>query len=116
MALEEKSGTLLLRARRQVTPADVARLAVGGVLSAGGSGPADNSPAGWADETDRFRAAAASSRLHIPILYGVDAVHGLGGLGGATVFPHNVGVGRPAIRPWPSRSDASRRSRWPRWA
>jgi beta-glucosidase len=93
MTLDEKIGQVLLVERRHITPDDVARFGVGGVLSAGGSGPADNSPTGWADETDRFRATASGSRLHVPILYGIDAVHGLGGLRGATVFPHNVGVG-----------------------
>jgi beta-glucosidase len=42
---------------------------------------------------DRFQAAALATRLHIPLLYGIDAVHGAGGVHGAGVFPHNIGLG-----------------------
>ena len=45
---------------------------------------------------DRFQRAALTTRLKIPLLYGVDSVHGHGNLLGATVFPHNIGLGRHA--------------------
>jgi beta-glucosidase len=63
------------------------------VLSGGGSTPAENTPEAWADMVDTFQAAALDTRLGIPLLYGVDSVHGHGNLLGATVFPHNIGLG-----------------------
>ena len=63
------------------------------MLSGGGSVPTPNTPQAWADMVDRFQAAALQTRLQIPILYGVDSVHGHGNLLGATVFPHNIGLG-----------------------
>jgi beta-glucosidase len=55
--------------------------------------PTPNTPAAWADMVDRYQRAALASRLQIPLLYGVDSVHGDGNLYGATVFPHNIGLG-----------------------
>jgi beta-glucosidase len=66
---------------------------IGSVYSQGGSGPSTNTPTGWADMIDGFRTASFSSRLKIPIIYGLDVVHGVGPVKGATVFPHNVGLG-----------------------
>jgi beta-glucosidase len=66
---------------------------LGSVLSGGGSVPASNTPEAWADMVDRFQEAALETRLGIPLLYGVDSVHGHGNLLGATVFPHNIGLG-----------------------
>jgi beta-glucosidase len=63
------------------------------VLSGGGSVPTPNEPEAWADMIDRFQRAALATRLHIPILYGIDSVHGDGNMYGATVFPHNIGLG-----------------------
>ena len=63
------------------------------MLSGGGSTPTPNTPEAWADMVDTFQAAALTTRLQIPILYGVDSVHGHGNLVGATIFPHNVGLG-----------------------
>ena len=63
------------------------------MLSGGGSTPAANTPEAWADMVDTFQEAALDTRLGIPLLYGVDSVHGHGNLLGATVFPHNIGLG-----------------------
>ena len=71
----------------------VAELGLGSVLSGGGSAPTPNTPEAWADMVDGFQAEALSTRLGIPIIYGVDAVHGHGNLYGATIFPHNIGLG-----------------------
>ncbi len=65
----------------------------GSILSGGGSTPTGNTPEAWADMVDRYQAAALETRLGIPLLYGVDSVHGHGNLQGATVFPHNIGLG-----------------------
>lgn len=73
--------------------AELAGAHVGAVLSGGGEAPPDNTPAGWARMTNAVqRYAMAHSRLHIPILYGVDAVHGHNNVLGATIFPHNIGL------------------------
>ena len=47
----------------------------------------------WADMVDGFQSLALQSRLGIPIIYGIDAVHGSSNVYGATIFPHNVGLG-----------------------
>lgn len=49
--------------------------------------------AGWADMVDGFQKAALASRLGIPLIYGIDAVHGNNSVYGATIFPHNVNLG-----------------------
>ena len=66
---------------------------LGSVLSGGGSVPADNTPAGWADMVDSLQARRWTPGCSIPLIYGVDSVHGHGNLYGATVFPHNIGLG-----------------------
>jgi beta-glucosidase len=95
MTLEEKVGQMTMAERGDVTedPTRVTTLMLGALLSGGGSVPADNTPAGWADMVDMFQERALQTRLQIPILYGVDSVHGHGNLDGATVFPHNIGLG-----------------------
>ena len=95
MTLPEKVGQMTQAERGDVAadPSLVATWGLGSVLSGGGSVPADNTPAGWADMVDSLQQAALSTRLGIPILYGVDSVHGHGNLNGATVFPHNIGLG-----------------------
>jgi len=95
MTLEEKVGQMTQTERYQVyndaTPVTTWHL--GGLLSGGGSVPTPNTPQAWADMIDRFQRAALATRLHIPIIYGIDSVHGDGNMYGATVFPHNIGLG-----------------------
>src|SRR5512139_4202514 len=82
------------------TPAETRTLLLGSVLSGGGSEPADVSPAGWAKHVEAYQKEALQTRLGIPILYGVDAVHGHNNVRGAVIFPHNIGLGctrSPAI-------------------
>ena len=95
MTLAEKVGQMTQAERGDVAadPSLVTTWGLGSVLSGGGSVPADNTPAGWADMVDTYQRAALDTRLGIPILYGVDSVHGHGNLQGATVFPHNIGLG-----------------------
>jgi beta-glucosidase len=95
MTLAEKVGQMA-QAERVDIDADTSLIttyALGSVLSGGGSTPADNTAAGWADMVDRYQRAALATRLGIPLIYGVDAVHGHGNMQGATVFPHNIGLG-----------------------
>jgi beta-glucosidase len=95
MTLEEKVGQMTQTERFQVfddeTPITTWKL--GSILSGGGSTPPENTAEAWADMVDRFQQAALDTRLGIPLLYGVDSVHGHGNLLGATVFPHNIGLG-----------------------
>ncbi|GAA4899162.1 glycoside hydrolase family 3 protein [Streptomonospora salina] len=98
MTLEEKAGQMT-----QVNHTDVmddtdavAEYGLGSLLSGGGAGPdgdAGGTAAEWADMYDDYQRAAMQSRLGIPLIYGVDAVHGHNNVEGATVFPHNIGLG-----------------------
>ena len=95
MTLEEKVGQMTQAERGAVTGdlSLVATWRLGSLLSGGGSVPTPNTPAAWADMVDAFQAQALQTRLGIPLIYGVDSVHGHGNLVGATVFPHNIGLG-----------------------
>ena len=93
MTADEKYAQMLQMERAALTPALVTQYGVGSGFSQGGSAPSTNSPTGWADMADGYRQAALASRLKIPFLYGADEVHGVGKVKGATVFPHNIGLG-----------------------
>jgi beta-glucosidase len=93
MTLDEKIGQMTQAERGGATPADVENYYLGSILSGGGSAPSSNTPTGWADMHDNFQNAALSTRLGIPIIYGIDAVHGHNNVIGATIFPHNIGLG-----------------------
>ena len=93
MTLAEKIGQMTQPEKNSVRPGDVAALALGSVLSGGGGNPTPNTPAAWADMVRAFQDEALSSRLGIPLLYGVDAVHGHNNVRGATIFPHLVSLG-----------------------
>jgi beta-glucosidase len=95
MTLEEKVGQMTQAERDAVTkdPTMIARVGLGSVLSGGGSTPEENTPAAWVEMVNGFQRQALSTRLGIPIIYGIDAVHGHGNVNGATVFPHNIGLG-----------------------
>lgn len=68
--------------------------AAGSVLSGGGAGPAVNTPSNWAAMVNAVQKyAIENSRLHIPVIYGVDAVHGHNNVLGATIFPQEIGLG-----------------------
>ncbi len=72
---------------------DVEKYCLGSVLSGGSSDPADITAKGWLAATDEFQSYALKTRLKIPLLYGIDAVHGHNNVQGAVMFPHNVGLG-----------------------
>jgi beta-glucosidase len=93
MTATEKYAQMMQMERAALTPALVTQYGIGSGFSQGGSGPATNSATGWADMTDAYRQAALASRLKIPFLYGADEVHGIGTVKGATIFPHNIGLG-----------------------
>jgi beta-glucosidase len=95
MTLEEKVGQMTQAERGAVAadPTLIAQWQLGSVLSGGGSTPATNTPAAWVEMVNAFQRQALSTRLQIPMIYGIDAVHGHGNVYGATIFPHNVGLG-----------------------
>lgn len=95
MTPAEKFGQMTQAERGSVDadPTRITDLNLGSLLSGGGSTPASNTPAAWADMVDGYQEHALATRLHIPLLYGIDSVHGHGNLVGATVFPHNIGMG-----------------------
>jgi beta-glucosidase len=93
MTLEEKIGQMTQVDQRAIEPADVRRWFLGSVLSGGGANPEPNNPQNWADMVLGIQKAALETRLHIPLIYGVDAVHGHSNVIGATIFPHNIGLG-----------------------
>src|SRR5580693_9216400 len=96
MTPEQKVGQLIQADIGSVTPADVRQLALGSVLNGGNSSPRDDklvAPSEWLALADRFYAASAGGDAVVPVLWGTDAVHGHNNIPGATIFPHNVGLG-----------------------
>ena len=96
MSLDQKIGQMTQPERMNVSPEEVKRYHIGSVLSGGGSCPGDNRPADWVAMNDAYWTASMEEdedHLAIPILYGVDAIHGNANVLGATVFPHNIGLG-----------------------
>ena len=93
MTLEEKLGQMTQVEKDSIRPGDITKYYIGSILSGGGGSPEENTPQGWYGMVEGFQQEALATRLQIPILYGVDAVHGHGSLLKATVFPHNIGLG-----------------------
>jgi beta-glucosidase len=93
MSVDEKIGQMTQAERASATAADVTTYRLGSLLSGGGSAPAQNNAAGWADMYDAFQRGAMATPLQIPMIYGLDAVHGDNNVLGSTIFPHNIGLG-----------------------
>jgi beta-glucosidase len=94
MSLADKVGQMTQAERNAVgNGADIATYRLGSLLSGGGSVPTPNTPQAWADMIDNFQLHAQATPLQIPLIYGEDSVHGDNNLQGATVFPHNIGMG-----------------------
>ena len=94
MTLEEKIGQMTqvdYRYLQNVT--DINKYFLGSILSGGGSTPPTNQPSSWVDLYNEFQEQALNTRLKIPLIYGIDAVHGHNNVVGATIFPHNIGLG-----------------------
>src|SRR6185436_4478613 len=94
MTVEEKIGQMTqadMKALKDGT--EVRTFALGSVLSGADSLPKPNEPATWVAMYDGYQSQALATRLGIPMLYGVDAVHGHGAVKGATIFPHNIAMG-----------------------
>lgn len=99
MTVEEKVGQLVQGDIASVTPDDVRRYRLGSILAGGNSDPGgryDASPAEWLALADAFYDASMDTSKGgkpIPLLFGIDAVHGQSNIMGATLFPHNIGLG-----------------------
>lgn len=95
MTLEEKVGQMTQAEQDAlVDPNDITNYFLGSVLSGGNSDPKEgNSLEAWTKMYERCQSLALKSRLAIPILYGVDAVHGHSNVLNAVIFPHNIGLG-----------------------
>lgn len=100
MSVEEKVGQLVQADTGSIRPEDLRRYPLGSILSGGDSPPLDSpdrsGPAAWARTADAFRAVSMEKRpghVAIPTIYGVDVIHGNSNVVGATLFPHNIGLG-----------------------
>lgn len=94
MTLAEKIGQMTQVDRGSLArDSDIKTYLLGSLLSGGGSAPSDNTPSGWAEMYDNFQTQALATRLGIPLIYGIDAVHGHNNVSGAVIFPHNIGMG-----------------------
>ncbi|XP_015900202.2 uncharacterized protein LOC107433431 isoform X1 [Ziziphus jujuba] len=94
MTLEEKIGQMVQIDRTVASSEVLKKYFIGSVLSGGGSVPAKQaSPETWIDMVNDFQKGSLSTRLGIPMIYGIDAVHGHNNVYKATVFPHNIGLG-----------------------
>ncbi len=94
MTLEEKIGQMTQVDYRYLQDKkDINKYFLGSILSGGGSTPPTNQPSSWVDLYNGFQEQALSTRLKIPLIYGIDAVHGHNNVVGATIFPHNIGLG-----------------------
>ncbi|GIH22326.1 beta-glucosidase [Acrocarpospora phusangensis] len=96
MTLAEKVGQMTQPEIGAITPEEVKQYHIGSVLNGGGSWPGGDkhaSPKAWLDLADAYWAASVNTRTKIPIIWGIDAVHGNNNVYGATIFPHNIGLG-----------------------
>ncbi|KAB1210640.1 Beta-glucosidase BoGH3B [Morella rubra] len=94
MTLEEKVGQMTQIELQVATPDAINDLSIGSMVSGPGNGPIEKALSSeWAEMVDGFQKSALESRLGIPLIYGIAAVHGNNDAYGATIYPHNVGLG-----------------------
>ncbi len=94
MNLDEKIGQMVQTERNfENVNAVIQNYYLGSILSGGGSNPGNNSVSSWVNMYNGMQNSANTTRLKIPIIYGIDAVHGNNNVLGATIFPHNIGLG-----------------------
>ena len=94
MTLAEKVGQMTQVDQRFLdTISDLSTFSIGSLLSGGGSHPSVNQPQSWLDMYNKYQSQSLKNRLGIPLIYGIDAVHGHNNVYGATIFPHNIGLG-----------------------
>ncbi|RYZ79765.1 MAG: hypothetical protein EOO68_38370, partial [Moraxellaceae bacterium] len=99
LSLEQKVGQMIQPHIGAVTPEEVKAYNIGSILNGGGQNPNDNpnsTPQDWVQMAERFYQASMSAengRTPIPVIWGIDAVHGHSNMVGATLFPHNIALG-----------------------
>lgn len=98
MSLQQKIGQMTQPEIKFATPADVKKYYIGSVLNGGGSWPQGNkhaSAADWVALADQYYDASMATDMlvQIPVIWGIDAIHGNSNVYGATLFPHNIGLG-----------------------
>lgn len=112
MSPAEKAGQMTQAERNALkSQGDIATYDLGSLLSGGGSVPTPNTPGAWAKMVDSYQLRAQATRFQIPLIYGVDAVHGHNNVIGSTIMPHNIGIGATATRSSPRRPARSPRAR-----
>lgn len=99
MTVEEKVGQIIQGDIGSITPEELRKYRLGSVLAGGGSDPGNKynaTPKAWLDLADAYWEASMDTRgggKAIPVIWGIDAVHGQSNIVGATLFPHNIGLG-----------------------
>ncbi len=94
MTIDEKIGQMALIEKNSISNLkDVSDYGLGAILSGGGAKPEANTSNGWLQMVKSFTDESRKSRLQIPILYGIDAIHGHSNVPNATIFPHSIGIG-----------------------
>ena len=97
MTLEEKVGQVIMADLDFVKPSDLKRYPLGGILNGGNTSPNGklrSSPQEWKDlAQDFYNNSVNRGGINIPVLWGTDAVHGHSNVFGATIYPHNIGLG-----------------------
>jgi beta-glucosidase len=94
MTLDEKIGQMTqVDMNALKDKGDIQKYCLGSMLSGGDSDPADITAKGWLKACQEYQSWALKTRLKIPLIYGIDAVHGHNNVDGAVIFPHNIGLG-----------------------
>jgi beta-glucosidase len=94
MTLEEKIGQMTqVDMNALKDKGDIQKYGFGSMLSGGDSDPPDITPKGWLKACEEYQSWALKTRLQIPLIYGIDAVHGHNNVNGAVIFPHDIGLG-----------------------
>jgi beta-glucosidase len=91
LSVNQKAAQMIQGETITTTPTDVQNNQLGAVFGGGSADPPNNSPSSWATFGAQYQAAGIA--FGIPILYGIDAVHGHNNVKDATIFPHNIGMG-----------------------
>ena len=93
MTLEEKVGQMTQVDHRYLeNKSDIEKYFIGSLLSGGGSVPDTNNVRSWVRMYNTYQSFALNTRLKIPLIYGIDAVHGHNNVLNSTIFPHNIGL------------------------
>jgi beta-glucosidase len=96
MTPAQKVGELIQGDIDSLNPEDLRHIPLGSVLNGANAAPRHDrlaSPGEWLELADRFYAASASPTHVLPALWATDAIHGHNNIQGATIFPHNIGLG-----------------------